>query len=177
DQRSRRGPGRAGAAGCDRPQRQPLADRWQRRRGGGGDAGARRRQAAPGGGGVMARVRGALSRPLVAATLIGVVVLLLALPVLALKTGPPSAQQLPSSSPARQEAELLAKAIGPGWEAPFVVVAASNKGPITEAHSLAALTRWQRRIAADPGVQAVIGPAQIRRHVRPLQKTGNDLLA
>lgn len=129
------------------------------------------------GAGVMALVRGALSRPLLAATLIGVIVLLLAAPVLALKTGPPSATQLPASNTARQEAELIADAIGPGWEAPFVVVAVSSEGPITEADSLAALTRWQRRIAADPGVQAVIGPAQIKRQVRPLQRTGNDLLA
>ncbi len=130
-----------------------------------------------GGEGVMTLVRGALSRPLVAAILIGLVVVALAAPVLALKTGPPSAQQLPTSNQARKEAELIADAIGPGWEAPFVVVAVSNKGPITEPDTLAALTRWQHRIANDPGVQAVIGPAQIRKQVKPLQKTGNDLLA
>ncbi|HET8862476.1 MAG TPA: MMPL family transporter, partial [Solirubrobacterales bacterium] len=129
------------------------------------------------GAGVMTLVRAALSRPLVAALLIGAIVLVLAAPVLALKTGPPSATQLPSSNAARQEAELISDAIGPGWDAPFVVVAVSGKGPITEADSLAALTRWQRRIAADPGVQAVIGPARIKREVRPLQKSGNDLLA
>jgi putative drug exporter of the RND superfamily len=129
------------------------------------------------GAGVMALVRGALSRPLVAAILIGVVVMLLAAPALALKTGPPSAEQLPTSNVARQEAELIADAIGPGWEAPFAVVAVSNEGPITDGDSLAALARWQRRIAADPGVQAVIGPAQIKRKVKPLQKSGNDLLA
>ena len=129
------------------------------------------------GAGLMTLVRGALSRPLFAAILIGVVVLALAAPVLALKTGPPSAEQLPSSNQARQEAELIADSIGPGWEAPFVVVAVSNSGPITDRHSLAALSRWQRRIARDPGVQAVIGPGQIRRQVKPLQKTGNDLLA
>jgi RND superfamily putative drug exporter len=130
-----------------------------------------------GGEGVMVLVRGALSRPLLAAILIGVVVMLLAVPALTLKTGPPSAEQLPSSNPARQEAELLADAIGPGWEAPFVVVAVSEKGPITEADTLSALARWQRRIAGDPGVQAVIGPAQIKKQVKPLQQTGNDLLA
>ncbi|HEU4905099.1 MAG TPA: MMPL family transporter [Solirubrobacterales bacterium] len=130
-----------------------------------------------GGDGVMTLVRGALRRPLVAVILIGIVVLVLALPVLALKTGPPSAEQLPTSNPAREEAELIADAIGPGWEAPFVVVAVSDDGPITEPGTLAALSRWQRRISRDPGVQAVIGPAQIRKQVRPLRKTGNDLLA
>ncbi|HSR95211.1 MAG TPA: MMPL family transporter [Solirubrobacterales bacterium] len=129
------------------------------------------------GAGVMTLVRGALSRPLVAVILIGVVVMLLAAPAISLKTGPPSAEQLPTSNPAREEAELIAGAIGPGWEAPFVLVAVSNEGPITEADSLAALSRWQRRIADDPGVQAVIGPAQVKKQVKPLQKTGNDLLA
>jgi putative drug exporter of the RND superfamily len=129
------------------------------------------------GAGVMALVRGALSRPLLAAILIGAIVLLLAAPVLALKTGPPSAEQLPPSNPAREESELIADTIGPGWDAPFVVVAVSGKGPITEADSLAALTRWQRRIAADAGVQAVIGPGRIKEKVEPLQKSGNDLLA
>jgi putative drug exporter of the RND superfamily len=129
------------------------------------------------GGGVMTLVRGALSRPLVAVILIGIVVLVLAAPVIALKTGPPSAEQLPTSNTAREEAELIADAIGPGWEAPFVLVAVSDEGPITEADTLAALTRWQHRIAQDPGVQAVIGPAQIKKEVKPLQETGNDLLA
>jgi RND superfamily putative drug exporter len=127
--------------------------------------------------GVMTLVRGALSRPLLATLLIGAIVLVLAAPVLALKTGPPSAEQLPSSNQARQEAELIADTIGPGWDAPFVLVAVSDEGPITDHRSLAALTRWQHRIAADPGVQAVIGPGQIRKQVKPLQKTGNDLLA
>jgi RND superfamily putative drug exporter len=127
--------------------------------------------------GVMTLVRGALSRPLVAVVLIGLVVLALAAPVLALKTGPPTAQQLPSGDQAREEAELIADAFGPGWEGPFVLVAVSNKGPITEARSLAALTSWQRRIADDPGVQAVIGPARIKEAVKPLQKSGNDLIA
>ncbi len=129
------------------------------------------------GDGVMTLVNRALRRPLLAAALIGGVVLVLAAPVLALETGPPSAEQLPASNQAREESELIADAIGPGWDAPFVVVAVSEDGPITEADSLAALSRWQRRIAADPGVQAVVGPAQIKGRVEPLQKTGNDLLA
>ena len=129
------------------------------------------------GGAVMTLVRGALGRPLPAAILIGVVVLLLAAPALALKTGPPSAEQLPASNQARQEAELIADTIGPGWDAPFVLVAVAEQGPITEGRSLAALTRRQRLIADDPGVQAVIGPAPIRRQARQLQRAGNDLLA
>jgi putative drug exporter of the RND superfamily len=134
-------------------------------------------KAAADGGGLMVLVRGALSRPLAATLVIGGIVLLLALPAVALKTGPPSAEQLPEGNQARQEAELISDSIGPGWDAPFVLVAVSEEGPITDPRKLAALGRWQRRIAADPGVQAVIGPGQIRRRARPLRKAGNDLLA
>ena len=48
---------------------------------------------------------------------------------------------------------------------------------ITDPARLAALARWQRRIAALPGVQAVVGPAQVSRAVEPLRKTGSALLA
>ncbi|MGB7587182.1 MAG: MMPL family transporter [Solirubrobacterales bacterium] len=126
---------------------------------------------------LMTLVNAALSRPLLAAVLIAAVVLFLAAPVLALKTGPPSAEQLPTSNPARQDAERIAAAIGPGWDSPFVLVAVSNHGAITDPASLAALSRWQQRIAEDPGVQAVIGPAQVKQQVEPLKKSGTELLA
>jgi putative drug exporter of the RND superfamily len=139
-------------------------NRW--RIGGAGDGNA-----------VMTLVRGALSKPLLAALLIGLLVLALAAPVLALKTGPPTAEQLPEDNTAREEAELVAATIGPGWDAPFVLVAVSEQGPITAARKLAALSRWQRRVAADPGVQAVIGPGRIQPQARRLREGGNDLLA
>jgi RND superfamily putative drug exporter len=130
-----------------------------------------------GGAGVMALVAGALSRPRLAVALIGLLVLVLAAPALGLKTGPPSVEQLPASNSARQEAELVSDAVGPGYEAPFALVAAAAEGPITSPRRLAALARWQRRIARDPGVQAVIGPAQVKRRAEPLRRSGEDLLA
>ncbi len=129
------------------------------------------------GAGVMALVSGALRRPRLAVLLIGAVVLLLAAPALALKTGPPSAEQLPASNQARQEAEQIADAVGPGFEAPFVLVAVADHGSVADPENLAALSRWQRRIAADPGVQLVIGPAQIKHQTAPLRRSGEDLLA
>jgi RND superfamily putative drug exporter len=57
------------------------------------------------------------------------------------------------------------------------VVAASSEGPITDAKSLDALERWQRRIADIPGVQLVIGPAQISKRTKPLQELGNAALS
>ena len=142
----------------------PHVNRW--RLGGNGD-GKR----------LMATVGAALARPRLAAALIGGVLLLLAAPALGTKTGPPSATQLPASSNAREDAELIDSEIGPGWDAPFVLLAATDYGPVTGPARLAELSRTQRRIARDGGVQAVIGPAQLARRVAPLREGGNDLLA
>ncbi len=97
---------------------------------------------------LMAVVSAALRRPSPVAIAIGAVVLVLAAPALALKTGPPSTGQLPKDDPARVDGELIARSVGAGFESPFVVVAATENGPITEPDRLAALSRWQRRIAA-----------------------------
>jgi RND superfamily putative drug exporter len=126
---------------------------------------------------LMVLVAAALRRPALAAALIGGVVLVLAAPAVALRTGPPSPEQLPEDDPARQDAELIARETAPGYEAPFVVVAATGNGPITDAKNLAALSRFQRQVARRPGVRAVIGPAPIAKRVEPLRETGNAILA
>jgi putative drug exporter of the RND superfamily len=134
------------------------------------------RESAVAGSGLMAAVTAALRRPAPVAIAIGAVVLLLAGPALALKTGPPSPEQLKRDNPARADSELLARSVGAGFESPFVVVAATDSGPITDPDRLDALTRWQRRIAARPGVQAVIGPARVSEAVTPLRRQGRALL-
>ena len=58
----------------------------------------------------------------------------------------PGIDELPSSNSARQSAETIDRAVGPGWEAPFVLVAATERGPITTHDNLALLARWQRRM-------------------------------
>jgi RND superfamily putative drug exporter len=126
---------------------------------------------------LMVLVGAALKRPALAAVLIGGVVLVLSAPAIALKTGPPSTQQLPQDAPAREDVELIADQFGPGYEAPYQIVAASSEGPITDAKNLDALDRWQRRIARIPGVQLVIGPAQVSKRTKPLQKLGNAALS
>jgi RND superfamily putative drug exporter len=125
---------------------------------------------------LMAFVNAALRRPAAAAILIGAVLLALAAPTLGLKTGPPSPEQLSKDSKARQDAELIDDAIGPGWDAPFQIVAATDSGPITTEKDLAALERFQKRLAALPGVQLVIGPAKVAQRVEPLRNLGNAVL-
>jgi putative drug exporter of the RND superfamily len=126
---------------------------------------------------LMTVVSAALRRPVFVSLLIGGVVLALAAPAIALKTGPPSPEQLPSNDQAREDAELIATAFAPGYEAPFTVVAATREGAITDSDNLDALNRFQHRVAQLPGVQVVIGPGQAAKQVAPLQDTGNAILA
>ncbi len=116
---------------------------------------------------VAAGAAAALRNPALAACLVAVPLVLLILPVLGFTTGAPGIDELPSSNEARQSAETIDRAVGPGWEAPFVLVAATETGPITDRRDLAPLSRWQRRIAAQPGVRTVIGPAPIARRAAP----------
>lgn len=125
--------------------------------------------------GVAAAAAAALRRPGLAAALIAVPLVLLTLPLLGFATGPPGIDELPSSNPARESAETIDRAVGPGWEAPFVLVAATKHGPITTASQLDLLAHWQRRIAAQPGVRAVIGPAPVARRTAPLRSLGAKL--
>jgi RND superfamily putative drug exporter len=117
----------------------------------------------------------ALRNPALAAVAVAVPLVLLTLPTLTFATGAPGIDELPSSNPARRSAELIDRAIGPGWEAPFVLVAATERGPITTKRDLGELGRWQRRIAAEPGVRAVIGPGPIARQAAPLRSLGKKL--
>ncbi len=126
---------------------------------------------------LMALVAAALKRPAPVAAVIGAVILVLAAPALGLRTGPPSAAQLSRDDPARKDAELIAEVTAPGYEAPFTVIAASREGAITDPENLDALDRWQRRIAKLPGVEAVIGPAQVAKRVEPLRRLGNAVFA
>ena len=126
---------------------------------------------------VMRFVNGALRRPLLAALVIGAILLALAGPALGLKLGPPSPEQLPKDAPARQNAELIDNAIGPGWDAPFQIVATNPDGPITDAGSMAALEHFQHKVASLEGVKVVIGPQAATKRVQPLQELGNSALA
>jgi RND superfamily putative drug exporter len=117
----------------------------------------------------------ALRNPALAACLVAVPLVLLILPVLGFATGAPGVGELPSSNQARADAETIDRAVGPGWEAPFVLVAATGRGPITTSRHLAQLARWQRRIAAEPGVRTVIGPGPVVRRTAPLHTLGSRI--
>lgn len=126
---------------------------------------------------LMVVVGAALKRPAPVAAAIAILLAVLAAPAVALKTGPPSPDQLAKDAPARLDAELVDREIGPGWDAPFQIVAVSHEGPITDSKSLAELDRFQHRLARLPGVQAVVGPSRATKRVEPLQDLGNAVLS
>jgi RND superfamily putative drug exporter len=125
---------------------------------------------------LMAMVSAALKRPALVAALIGGVVLALAAPTLALKTGPFSATQLPRDDPVRRDAETVSRSVGRGFEAPFTIVVTAENGTITEPDRLAELSGWQRRLSRLPGVQSVVGPRQVASAVAPLRRYGKRFL-
>jgi putative drug exporter of the RND superfamily len=124
---------------------------------------------------IAAAATSALRRPGLAALLVTIPLVLLALPNVAFTTGAPGIQELSASNPAREDAETIDRAVGPGWGAPFILVAATERGPITTSEKLELLSQWQRRISAQPGVRAVIGPAPIAQRTEPLQSFGTSL--
>lgn len=122
-----------------------------------------------------ATAAGALRRPALAAALIALPLALLAAPALALNTGTPGVDELATSNPARQSAEAIDAAVGPGWEAPFILIAESPHGPITSPARLRLLAASQRRIARQPGVRAVVGPGMLATRTAPLRSLGAAL--
>jgi putative drug exporter of the RND superfamily len=130
----------------------------------------------PGGRSTVAAAAGAaLRNPALAVCMVAIPLALLTLPVLGFTTGAPGIDELPSSNQAREDAETIDRAVGPGWAAPFVLVAATERGPITTSRHLARLARWQRRIGAEPGVRTMIGPAPVARRTAPLRTLGKRL--
>jgi putative drug exporter of the RND superfamily len=110
-----------------------------------------------------------IARPWIAIPLILLPMLAIAAPAGALSIGPPDPRQLPPSDPTRQGFEAMRRVIGPGWAAPIAVVATAREGVISEPGRLAAISRWQDRVAHQPGVAAVIGPASLQEAEGPIR--------
>lgn len=108
----------------------------------------------------------AVRRPAIAAGLVLVAVTLLSAPAIALETGPPDARVLPEGSAERTDLQAISDSLGSGWTAPYEITIAVREGTITDPERLAALDRWQRRIAGRPDVRAVLGPGPVARRAR-----------
>lgn len=126
-----------------------LSRAWQRFAGGGGSWVARH-----------AGVSGALATA---------VLVLLALPALAIATGPTNVKLLPPSSPARVAFNEVARVMGPGWPTPYDLILVNPNGPITTTATLTALDQLQATIARNPAVASVSGPGEFASQNKQLQ--------
>jgi RND superfamily putative drug exporter len=113
----------------------------------------------------------ALRRPAVPALLVLGALMAGSAPALALRTGPPDVRMLPDSSPVRKDFEAVRDTMGAGWTAPFEVMVRVPDGAITDRKRLAALKRWQDRVARMPGVAGVVGPGAIAERLPAQSET------
>ncbi|MDE3069403.1 MAG: MMPL family transporter [Acidobacteriota bacterium] len=128
-------------------------NRWEIKVPGRGRAGRRTGLA-----GLAARL---IARPALTVPVILGAMMVLAVPAGALRMGPPDATELPASSPARTAVRMLERTIGPGWSAPFVIVASARHGAMTTTARIDALAKWQEMVSREADVAAVLGPASV----------------
>ena len=87
--------------------------------------------------------------------------LVLAIPLTSIDTGPPSAKFLPSGNPARTSYERIAQVMGPGWPTPYNMVFISKSRPITDKQLLRKFDRFQAALVRDKRIVSVVGPGAL----------------
>ena len=127
------------------------------------------------GAGVSGLLRRVLREPVVATIAVGGLLLVLAVPVAGLETGAPSVAQLPEDSEVRRDFEQIEAEVGPGWTAPYIVVATADEGPVTREKRMRKLERWQDDVARSRRVRAVVGPAAVAERIEPLTGASDEL--
>ncbi len=85
----------------------------------------------------------------------------IAVPALALKTGPQDISQLPSNAQARIAVEEISRVMGPGFPTPYNIIIVPRNRPITDPAVLASVNQLQKQIAVNKTVDSVSGPAEI----------------
>ncbi|HYI99047.1 MAG TPA: MMPL family transporter [Thermoleophilaceae bacterium] len=101
-------------------------------------------------------------QPVVVPIVALIALLALATPTLGIDLGPPDVKQLPEDNRARMDYEAMRKVLGPGFGSLFdVAIKSTNDRPLTRPQTMAAISRVERAIAADPDVSNVTGPSQL----------------
>ncbi len=96
---------------------------------------------------------------------------------LTLRSGATGISFLPAGDAGRQEQEAVERSLGPGWLAPMEVVMDGRGTPITSHRRLRALAEFQHRVERDPGVESMVGFAEIEKRTRGLRGTEHVLVA
>jgi RND superfamily putative drug exporter len=99
----------------------------------------------------------------------------LAIPITSLETGPISPALLPKDDPARISYERISAVMGPGFATPFNIVVVSKDEPITDRAMLRKLDAFQANIARDRRVESVVGPGDLYATTADLKKLPKQL--
>ena len=99
----------------------------------------------------------------------------IAVPALALKTGPSDISQLPANSKARIDFEEISRVMGPGWATPYNMIVVANGRPITTPAVLNSVYRFEQQIAKNKTVYSVTGPGAINPISTQLKSFGPGL--
>ena len=100
---------------------------------------------------------------------------ILAVPALALRSGPPDITQLPGAAKARIAFQEVSKVMGPGWATPYTLIVVANNRPLTTPSLLASVNRFELQIAKDKRVDSVTGPGSISSTSDQLSSFGPQL--
>jgi RND superfamily putative drug exporter len=111
---------------------------------------------------------GVIRRAAVAGFLATALLVLMALPLVDLKIGPPDPRFLPEDSQARQDFDAIQDSMGEGYPTPFNIVVVSENRPITDAKLLRDVEKFQIEIAKDDRVASVAGPGTFRAETADL---------
>jgi RND superfamily putative drug exporter len=115
-------------------------------------------------------------RPAVAGGAVAALLLAIIAPALTMETGPPDPRTLPADAPARQDFQTIRDAVGGGWVTPLQIVVATDEGTLAAPARLDALASFERQLARDPLVAAVIGTAPIAERTGDLTSVPAALL-
>lgn len=123
---------------------------------------------------VVRSCRVALRRPLPVGLAVVLVLLVLSIPALSMRAGTPGVELLPGEDKALADYQKISQKMGPGWAAPFLVVAERSEGPVTTDRTLAQLAAFETELAALPGTAAVMGPGQLAQRLDAFGKVGPE---
>jgi len=103
----------------------------------------------------------ALRHPVLAGTVVLVLMIALSAPTLSLNTGPPDPRGLPSDSVEYRDYVAIKRTLGSGWVAPIEIDVAAKHGSLMEPAPMLALYRLEHALEARHDVAMVLGPGQI----------------
>jgi RND superfamily putative drug exporter len=119
------------------------------------------------GGGAIGRiVRRVAHRPALATTIVMVLLLVLAAPVLALDTIPPDPRQLPEGSKGLEDFKQVRRA---GFGPIVDVVVSAPRGAVTDPERLEQIERLEKRLERVPLVRTVVGPGLVGEQTKDLR--------